>query len=65
MNTRKPDFRFNESGYRDNTSFEALMNIRREERKQLIYEIKALANKHGYRIVSIIKLRELDGDKND
>ncbi|MBQ7033668.1 MAG: hypothetical protein IJN25_08445 [Clostridia bacterium] len=48
---RYPDFRYNDSGYPDLTAFEAINNVRREERKQLISELKALANKYGYRIV--------------
>lgn len=61
---RHPDFRYNDSGYPDLTAFEAINNVRREERKQLISELKALANKYGYRIVSIIQLKEIESDSD-
>ena len=63
-NSRQPDFRYNDSGYFDLTAFEALNNVRREERRQLIYELKALANKYGYRIVSTIQLKEIESDSD-
>ena len=45
---------------------EAMKTVRREERRKLIAELKAVANKHGYRIVSTIRLKDMDGDyKND
>ena len=46
----------------DITAYEAIKNVRREERRRLIAELKALANKHGYRIVSTIQLKDMDGD---
>ncbi len=55
------DERLNFSGMRDETAYSAIQNIRREERKNLILKLKALANSHGYRIVSTIRLKELDG----
>ena len=58
--------RRNSSGCTDATAYEAIKNVRREERRRLIAELKALANKHGYRIVSTIRLKDMDGDyKND
>jgi len=56
------DERMNISGCRDTTAYSAIQNIRREERKNLIIMLKQLANKHGYRIIGTIKLKELDGD---
>ena len=50
------------SGCTDATAYEAIKNVRREERRRLIAELKALANKHGYRIVSTIQLKDMDGD---
>ena len=50
------------SGCTDVTAYEAIKNVRREERRKLIAELKALANKHGYRIVSTIQLKDMDGD---
>lgn len=54
--------RCNSSGCTDITAYEAIKNVRREERRRLIAELKALANKHGYRIVSTIQLKDMDGD---
>lgn len=54
--------RLNSSGCTDITAYEAIKNVRREERRKLIAELKALANKHGYRIVSTIQLKDMDGD---
>ena len=54
--------RRNSSGCTDATAYEAIKNVRREERRKLIAELKALANKHGYRIVSTIQLKDMDGD---
>ena len=61
-NTKKPDMKFIDSGCRDMTAYEALRNVQREERRNLIAAIKALAKEHGYKIVNVIELEELDGD---
>lgn len=61
-NTKKPDMKYNDSGCRDMTAYEALRNVQREERRNLIAAIKALAKEHGYKIVNVIELEELDGD---
>ena len=45
--------RLNGSGCTDITAYEAMKAVRREERRNLIAELKALANRHGYRIVSM------------
>ena len=58
--------RLNSSGCADITAYEAMKAVRREERRNLITELKALANRHGYRIVSTIRLKDMDGDtQND
>ena len=57
------DERMNFSGCRDTTAYSAMQNIRRDERRKLIAALKAVASSHGYRIVSTIKLKEMDGDK--
>ena len=57
--------RFNGSGCADITAYEAMKAVRREERRNLITELKALANMHRYRIVSTIHLKEMDGDYNE
>lgn len=59
-NTRKPDLRYNDSCCRDNTAYEAILNVQREEKRKLIIKLKELANMHGYRIVSIIELEEIE-----
>ena len=59
---RHENDRINSSGCTDITAYEAIKNVPREERRKLIAELKALANKHGYRIVSTIQLKAMDGD---
>ena len=54
--------RLNGSGCTDITAHEAMKAVRREERRNLIAELKALANRHGYRIVSTIRLKDMEGD---
>lgn len=54
--------RLNSSGCTDITAYEAMKAVWREERRKLIAELKALANEHGYRIVSTIRLKDMDGD---
>ena len=54
--------RLNGSGCTDITAYEAMIAVRREELRKLIAELKALANRHGYRIVSTIRLKDMDGD---
>ena len=64
-NTKNPDLRYNNSGYADMTAYEALQNVRREERRQLIAELKEVAKKHGYKITSTIELKELEDCNSD
>ena len=54
--------RHNGSGCTDITAYEAMKAVRREERRTLIAELKALANRHGYRIVSTIRLKDMEGE---
>ena len=49
----------NKSGCKDKTAYEAIRNVRREERKKLIAEIKELAARYGYEIDCRIDLREI------
>ena len=63
-NTRQNDIKYNNSGYMDNTAYYAIKNIQKEERKQLISIMKELAKRHGYEIISIIKLRALSDDED-
>lgn len=50
----------NTSGCIDKTAYDALKNIRREERKCLINLLKLTAEKHGYRITDRIYLSEIE-----
>ena len=61
-NSKNPNEKYNESGCTDSTAYIAIQNVRRGERRQLITELKALANSRGYRIGSTIRLKETDGD---
>ena len=54
--------KFNQSGYRDMTAYEAVQSVRREERRKLIAEIKALALSHGYIIIGQINIKEITDD---
>ena len=54
--------KFNQSGYRDMTAYEAVKNVRREERRKLIAEIRELARKHGYIITGQINIKEITDD---
>ena len=55
--------KFNQSGYRDMTAYEAVQSVRREERRILIAELKALARKHGYIITGQINIKEITDDR--
>lgn len=59
----KADERTNDSGYYDLTAYRALRDMKKQERRELIQKMNNLANQHGYQIVSIIKLREIDFDE--
>ncbi len=61
-NSKNPNEKYNESGCTDSTAYIAIQNVRREERRQLITELKTLANRRGYRIVSTIRLKEIGGE---
>ena len=50
---------YNNSGCVDKTAYEALKNIRREERRALINLLKLTAENHGYEITNRIELREI------
>lgn len=54
----------NASGCTDITAFEAIRNVRREERRKLIEELKAVAQKHGYRITGKIQLQDIEYSDN-
>ena len=62
MNSKNPNEKYNESGCSDSTAYIAIQKLRREERRQLITDLKMLANQRGYRIVSNIRLKEMDGE---
>ncbi len=50
----------NASGCKDFTAYEAVKNVQREQRKRLIADLKELAEQHGYRITSVIRLKEIE-----
>lgn len=56
---KEKDF-LNGSGCKDLTAYEVVKKIRREEKRRLIEDIKALAESRGYRITSVIRLEETD-----
>ena len=58
----KNDDRMNSSGCKAMTAYRAMKNIKKEERRALIVKLKELANQHGYDIISIIRLKELECD---
>ena len=60
MIRNKAEERNNDSGYRDSTAYRALQNAKKQERCDLIQKLNALANQHGYQIISVIKLREIE-----
>lgn len=53
---------YNNSGCKDKTAYEALKNIRREERRKLIEELNTVAQRYGYIITSKITLKEISED---
>lgn len=55
--------KYNSSGYKDMTAYEAVQNVHREERKKLIDEIRALAQSYDYIIVGAINLKEITDDR--
>ena len=61
-NSKKPNMKYNASGCEDTTAYQAIKNVQREERRQLIADLKALACQHGYKIVSTIELKEIESD---
>ena len=61
MDNTKKDY-LNGSGCKDFTAYEAIRNVEREERRKLISDLKDLAERHGYRIISTIRLAEIDND---
>ena len=50
---------YNNSGCIDRTAYEALKNIRREERRALINLLRLTAENHGYEIANRIELKEI------
>lgn len=55
----------NKSGCKDQTAYEAIKNVRREERRKVIEEMKAVAEKHGYLITSKVSIKEILEVKNE
>lgn len=61
-NSKKPNIKYNASGCEDTTAYQAIKNVQREERRQLIADLKTLACQRGYKIVSTIKLKGIESD---
>ncbi len=61
-NSKNPNEKYNASGYEDTTAYQAIKNVQREERRQLIADLKALACQHGYKIVNTIELKGIESD---
>ena len=59
-NTKNPDAKYNDSGCKDMTAYEAVRNVQREERRSLINDIKQMARERGYKVVSTIDLEEIN-----
>lgn len=52
----------NQSGLKDKTAYEAIQNVRKEERRKLREKLHALANENGYVITGKIYLKEFSDD---
>jgi len=52
----------NQSGLKDKTAYEAIQNVRKEERRKLREKLHALANENGYVITGKIYLKEISDD---
>ena len=62
-NSRQPDIKYNKSGYADTTAYEAMKNVQREERKQIVSQMQEIAKKYGYKIINRIELKALNSDE--
>ena len=62
MKFNKNDERNYSSGCKVMKAYRAMRNIKKEERRALIMKMKERANQHGYEIISIIRLKELECD---
>ena len=49
----------NQSGLKDKTAYEAIQNVRKEERRKLREKLHAIANENGYVITGKIYLKEI------
>lgn len=65
MSRKNRDDRYNSSGCKDMTAYNAMRNIKKEERRRLIEKLKEVAGQHGYEIISIIRLKELECENFD
>jgi hypothetical protein len=62
-NSRQLDIKYNKSGYVDTTAYEAMKNVQREERKQIVSQMQEIAKKYGYKIINRIELKALNSDE--
>ena len=44
----------NQSGLKDKTAYEAIQNVRKEERRKLREKLHALANENGFVVVAVV-----------
>ncbi len=51
---------FNTSGCKDITTYAAIRSVQYDEKKKLIAELKAYAEKRGYRIVGVVRLEKIE-----
>ena len=55
--------KFNGSGYKDVTAYNAIRNAERDNKTKLIADIKAMAERRGYKVIGYIRLKEIkEGD---
>ena len=50
---------FNGSGYKDATAYSAIRNAEHDNRTKLIADIKAMAERRGYKVIGYIRLKEI------
>lgn len=65
-NNRNPDEKFNASGYFDETAYNAICNIDKEEltmrRRRVMLRFMEIAAEEGLKIASYVKLVEADSN---
>lgn len=66
--SRKPQVRYNGSGYTDKTAAEAITKADRDLLKlrqlQLMNRLRSVAKEHGFQICGYVNLVEIEGDED-